>query len=130
MKQYKKISETSIRVLETLKMLARGSSSIQDIIKHFEKIDPNNRIYTNEVILKYINTLKVFGFSFVKNKDKYVLLNVPIHYEFPKDELKALCLLEEMARSFPEEDVNIQIGIFLQDLEKNLAVRLEFWRKV
>lgn len=68
MKKVKKIGDTSVRVLETLKFLSQDKLAIQEILKQFEKVDPNNKIYTSEAILKYINTLKVFGFRFIKKK--------------------------------------------------------------
>ena len=114
----KKTSDTSIRVLETLKILSRNSASVQDIISYFEIFDPNNRIYTNEVILKYINTLKVFGFRFVKEKDKYVLLNAPNQLSFDEQDLKAIFLLEKCANIFPEERIRTEVDNFLKDLEK------------
>lgn len=114
----KKNSDTSIRVLETLKVLVSKNSSVQDIINHFEKTDPNNRIYTNEVILKYINTLKVFGFRFVKEKDKYVLLNFPNQFEFSEEELKMIYLIEKSAEILPEKKIKSEIDNFLQTLEK------------
>lgn len=121
MKTSKKTGDACIRVLETLKFLHKTSASVQDIINHFEKIDPNNRIYTNEVILKYINTLKVFGFRFFKQKDKYVLLNSPNRFDFDKDDLKALYLLENSAKLLPEERLEDEIDNFLQQLEKSFS---------
>lgn len=121
MKTSKKTGDACIRVLETLKFLHKCNASVQDIINHFEKIDPHNRIYTNEVILKYINTLKVFGFRFIKEKDKYVLLNSPNRFDFDKEELKALYLLENSAKLLPEEKLEDEIEKFLQELEKNFS---------
>lgn len=118
MNKYKKTCDTSIRVLETLKLLSNNIASIQDIIRHFEKIDPNNRIYTNEVILKYINTLKVFGFRFTKEKDKYVLLNTINQFNFDEKDLKALCLMEKFAQSLPEEKIKLELNHYIQELEK------------
>lgn len=118
MKTFKKIGDASVRVLETLKFLYKNSASIQDIICYFEKLDPNNRIYTNEVILKYINTLKVFGLRFVKEKDKYTLLNTPNQLNFNENELKAIYLIEKFSELLPEERVKAEIGAFLQELEK------------
>lgn len=118
MKKSKKYNDTSVRVLETLKVLSEKNMSIQDIIKHFEKIDPNNRTYTNEVILKYINTLKVFGFKFIKERDKYVLLNSPCCFNFNKDDLKAIAIIEQAANIFPEAKLKMEANIFLQNLEK------------
>lgn len=116
-----KISDTSIRVLETLKILAQNPSSIQNIINYFEKTDPNNRIYTNEVILKYINTLKVFGFRFVKEKDKYVILNYPSQFEFSETELNSMYLIEKSVEFLPEEKIKSDIAKFLQSLEKRFS---------
>lgn len=118
MKTSKKTCDTSVRVLETLKLLSRGGSSIQDIISHFEKIDPNNRIYTNEVILKYINTLKVFGLRFTKEKDKYVLLNHLNQFNFDENDLKVIYKLESFSKKIPEQKIKEEIDKFLQELEK------------
>lgn len=117
MKQTKKVSDTSIRVLETLKFLSQNAASIQDIIRYFEKKDPNSRVYTNEVILKYINTLKVFGFKFKKEKDKYVMLNTPNQLGFDEKHLKTLLLIKNCSEFLPEKSVKIEMHKFLQDLE-------------
>lgn len=117
----KKNSDTSIRVLETLKFLVKNNASVQDIIKHFEKIDPKNRIYTSEVIIKYINTLKVFGYKFAKNKDKYVLLNFPNQIDFNEDELKTICLIENLTEAIPEEKIKEDVNKFLKSLEKRYS---------
>ncbi len=118
MKMSKKIGDTSIRVLETLKFLYKNNASVQDIIYYFEKHDPNKKIYTSEVILKYINTLKVFGFKFAKDKDKYILLNYLIQFDFNENDLKAIYILEKFAQLFPEEKIRAEINKFLQELEK------------
>lgn len=121
MKTSKKTSDTSIRVLETLKVLSKNSASIQDIINYFEKLDPNNRVYTHEVILKYINTLKVFGFRFIKEKDKYTLLNTLDKFDFDENDLKAVCLIEKFSEMLPEERIKAEINKFLQELEKRFS---------
>lgn len=117
----KKYSDTSTRVLETLKVLFKGKASVQDILNHFEKIDSNNRIYTNEVILKYINTLKVFGFKFTKTKDKYVLLNSPCQFNFSVEDLEAINLIEKSSEFIPEEKMKEEIQKFLQEIEKGFS---------
>ena len=121
MNQSKKCGDTSVRVLETLKFLCKNNASIQDIIHHFEKIDPNNRTYTNEVILKYINTLKVSGYRFIKQKDKYVLLNSPNQFNFDEKDLKTIFLVEKLSNLFPEEKIKSEINQFLQTLERRFC---------
>jgi len=126
MNKSKKTSAASIRVLETLKILSQKSAGVQDIIRHFEQIDPQNRIYTNEVILKYINTLKVFGFIIIKEKDKYILLNPPIKLNLDEADLKSIYFLSKAAEQFPEEKVRNEINIFLQGLEKRFSENTRF----
>lgn len=121
MQTIKKTCDTSIRVLETLKILYKQRASIQDIINYFEKFDPNNKIYTNEVILKYINTLKVFGFRFIKEKDKYVLLNVPNQLDFNEKDLRAIYLIEKFSGLLHEDRVKAEVNQFLQELEKRFS---------
>lgn len=116
-----KNSGTSIRVLETLKKLTQNNASIQDIIRHLEKNDPNNRIYASEVICKYLNTLKVFGFRITKQKDKYVLLNFPYQFDFSENDLQAIHLIEKLNEILPEEKLKDEINKFLQDIEKRYS---------
>lgn len=118
MKKPKKTSDTSIRVLETLKIFSKNKASIHEILCHFEKIDPHNKIYTSEVILKYINTLKVLGYRFVKEKDKYVLLDSPMRFNFDAKDLNAIYTLGKFSQMFHEDKIQSEIGKFLQDLEK------------
>lgn len=125
MNKFRKIGDASIRVLQTLKLLHNQNVSIQDIIRHFEKTDANNKVYTNEVILKYINTLKVFGFKIVKEKDKYVLLNVLDGFHFDENDLKAVSLIEKCASLFPEDAVKIETNKFLQEVEKRFDERTQ-----
>ena len=113
-----KISDTSIRVLETLKFLVKTKASVQDIINHFEKIDPNNRVYTSEVILKYINTLKIFGYKFIKEKDKYVLLNLPDKIDLNKENLETIYTMSKLAEAFHEEKTKGDVKTFIQNIER------------
>jgi predicted DNA-binding transcriptional regulator YafY len=121
MKESKKISDTSVRVLNTLKIFSKNAASIQDIINYFENSNSEKKLYTNEVILKYINTLKVFGFKFIKNKDKYVLLNSPYKFDLDENDLKAISLIENFSKLLPEENFRKYINKFLQNLEKRFS---------
>lgn len=125
MKISKKVGDASIRVLETLKLLSQNSLSIKEIINYFEKTDPNNKIYTNEVILKYINTLKVCGFVFVREKDKYNLLNPPVRFDLPEEDIKAISIIQSLAENFPEEKVKKEVKMFLKDLQRRLNDRTQ-----
>lgn len=117
----KKKSDASIRVLETLKLLSIKNVSIQEIITHLEQTNHEKKVYTNEAILKYINTLKVFGFKFGKENGKYSLLNALVKFNFNESDLLGLKLLDESANIFPEETVKTKIVDFLQDLELHFS---------
>ncbi len=117
----KKVSATPKRVVETLKILYNAPAGMHDIINYFEKADSKNRIYTNEVVLKYINTFKVFGLKFIKDKDKYVMLNTPKPYNFSQNSLEAVYLIKLLINSFPEEKIKIEVGDFLQRLEQHFS---------
>jgi predicted DNA-binding transcriptional regulator YafY len=114
-----KKSDTSIRVLETLKILMKKESSVQDIINYFEVSDPHNKTYTSEAILKYINTLKVYKLNIVKNKDKYVLLNLPNQVNLTENELEILNRISEYSETFSEQKVKDDIRKFLNNLAKH-----------
>ncbi|MDD3436693.1 MAG: WYL domain-containing protein [Candidatus Gastranaerophilales bacterium] len=121
MKKPKKVTATSVRVLETLKILYEKSSSVQDIIHYFENSDYENKVYTSEAILKYINTLKVFGMRFAKEKDKYKLLTSPCQFHFDEKDLNAIRLIEKFSNLLPEKGTQCEINGFLQDLEKRFS---------
>lgn len=114
----KKVSEASIRVLETLKLLHINKVGIQDIIENFGNLGVENRVYTNEVILKYINTLKVFGLKIIKEKDKYLLLESPHKFDLNKNELKAFYKLLSLADVIPEKKIKEDIKEFANNAEK------------
>lgn len=113
-----KISETSTRVLETLRLLNAQNASIQDILQYFEKTNPKNKLFSNEVILKYINTLKVFGFKITKIKDKYTLLNSLCQINLTQEELEALCVLEKYAAIFPENKITAEALKLIHEMER------------
>lgn len=113
----KEMNNTCVRVLETLKYLSEGQVSISDIIKHFESNDPNKRVYSHVAILKYLNTLKVFGFKIDKVKDKYILKNFPFTINFSEDDLKGIIILKESLNSFPERKTKEELSKFFNDIE-------------
>lgn len=117
----KKKSDASIRVLETLKLLSAKSASVSEIINHLEQTNHEKKVYTNEAILKYINTLKVFGFKFAKEKGKHVLLNAHPKFNFTEDELIGLRLLEKSANQFPEQEVKTRVIDLLNDMQNRFS---------
>src|SRR5574344_1041880 len=118
MKKTKKQCDASIRVLQTLKLLTEKDMSTQEIKRYCEEHDDSNNINSNEVIQKYINTLKVANFRFEKIHDKNSLINPLPRFSFSNNDLKGLMLIEKFLKIFPEEILKNEITQFIQNLEK------------
>lgn len=121
MSRKSKYNDTSVRVVETLKILSKKPSSVQDIVKIFAKNISSEKFFTNEVVLKYINTLKVAGFKINKEKDKYVLHNNLVQFDFSEQELAALKILESFVQNIPEESKKTELHKFIHDIEDRFS---------
>ena len=89
-KLFNKKCDASMRVFLTLMFLIKKPSSIYEIIEFLKEKDPYNKIYTPEVILKYINTLRYFGVRISKENEKYIVLNYPPYIDLDEKEIKGL----------------------------------------
>src|SRR5574344_12516 len=108
--------KTSIRVLQTLILLTKQPASIQEILNFFKETE--QEIYTNEVILKYLNTLKVFGFRFIKEKNKYILTNQIPQINLNKNEIEGFNILLNLAQKYPNTEIYKNLSKLQQNLEK------------
>lgn len=107
--------DTSLRVLQTLLFLTEQPASIQDILNYFK--EKQQVLYTSKVILKYLNTLKVFGFRLLRNKNKYILLNAIPAISFSDDELEGLKLLANLSENIPESKIKKDLATLYEKLE-------------
>ena len=78
--------------------LNKKDANIDELIELFS-LDPNvARSFTKEVMLKYINTLKLANVEITKynaaNNNKYAIVRSPLEYDFSPDILKALAAFE------------------------------------
>lgn len=103
---------TSTRVFKMLIFLSKHNATIQDIINYFE------HNYTNEAILKYINTLKYCGINIEKNRDLYSVKNLPPYFSLNDDEIEGLRIINKM--SSPEDLTIEKIQEFTFNLEKHM----------
>lgn len=113
-----KYCETSVRVIETLLLLLNNKLSTNDILNYFRNIYPESKINNKEVILKYLNTLKVAGYEIQKDKEKYFINTSPKQIKFSQRELEAKIFLENIIAQFPNTKNKIKIQKLLQNIEK------------
>jgi hypothetical protein len=107
------------RVFKTFLYMAKNKVSVQEIVNYFANSDIDGKNYTNEAILKYINTLKLFGIQIVRDKDKYQVLAFPPYISLSENEIEGLRLISQM--TFPDSGTKEIIDNFVLNLEKRLA---------
>ena len=104
-----KRNDTSLRVLEILKMLIKEPMSDENLIKSIENIDNIENIYTKETLTKYFNTLEMVGLKINKNREdgKYYLKNFPVEIFLEENELKLLCLLDGYVKCLYQRSIEL-----------------------
>ncbi len=117
-KQSLKMNDTSLRVLEVLKMLIKEPVSGEDLIRNIEKTTNIENIYTKETLLKYFNTLEMVGLEVQKNKKdgKYSLKNLPVEISLNEKDLKILCLLEGYVKCLYHRKMELLFSDFKRNL--------------
>lgn len=83
-----KTFDTGIRLLEILKIFLEKEVSKKDIIEMLKTGISVDGVYTNEVFIKYFNTLEMLGFKLARNKGVYSLRNSVTQISLSKDEVK------------------------------------------
>lgn len=93
-----KISSTAYRVLLILLLLNKGKHTLDELSNMLSNDENISRSFSKEVILKYINTLKVSGFEINKTMDMgmtyYELKKAPFLIHFDEEEIKTLAILQ------------------------------------
>ena len=98
-------SASAYRMFEVLKFLMQKPASVQEIKKHLEKLD-NEKIYSKNVIYKYLTTLKFAGMNVKRNKCKYEITKFPFKFDFSENDLKSLGLLNKSIDYVPENEIS------------------------
>lgn len=119
----KKIVDASLRVLETLKLLSQTEASIDEIIKHLSL--NCKAIYTPEVILKYLNTLRVAGFKVEKMGSKYFLINHPCRINLSDEDVNSIKILEAFASILPDKTTKAEIASLISLLNQHFSAKTD-----
>ncbi|OGI03523.1 MAG: hypothetical protein A2Y25_11050 [Candidatus Melainabacteria bacterium GWF2_37_15] len=117
-----KISASAYRVLLLLQKLNENDCDIEDINKFFLEDPYISRLFSKDVILKYINTLRTAGYDISKpcvaSKHCYKLNNAPVEIEFSEAEIKTLALLKKYAQSLHQKRLLENYHSFLKKLKR------------
>ncbi len=124
MKKKGKISSTAYRVLLLMSLLNQDDFNIDELIEMFSQNPNISRSFTNEVILKYINTLKLAGFELAKynssNNFKYTITKSPFKLSLSKDDLKTIVLLENYVATIYQEKIKKKFQHVIKNVVKYL----------
>lgn len=82
--------DTSLRILEVLRILLNYDITKSDLIEKMNENSQFENVYTFEAFIKYFNTLSVLGFKIKKDKNIYKLRNTFYRLQLTKDELAAV----------------------------------------
>ena len=112
-----KLNDGCIKIFKLLMLLYEDKADYNNVIEIF-KDDLNEQSTNNiQVVLnKYINTLKVFGIKIKKEKNKYSLQSSLYSIGYNIDDLKAISILLNSVKDFPDSQITDEINEFVNSL--------------
>ncbi len=119
MKNQEKIPASGFRVLEILKVLTQKPMTANEMLQFVEEM--NDTSYRKELILKYLNTLKAFGFEIVKVKDKYYLENGMNKIDLNEEDLSMLLFMEKYTEKLKHEKLKNNLSSAIHTIEKSFS---------
>lgn len=114
-----KTSQTAYRTLEILKLLAQNPLSSQEMLEYIEKTTDQN--FRKEMVLKYINTIKLLGIDIKKDGNKYYLNRSLEYIDFSKKDLSILAFIQKYVNKIQHDDYKNNIVESLQKIEKSFS---------
>lgn len=114
-----KTSQAAYRTLEILKSLAEKPLSSQELLEHVEKATDKN--FRKEMVLKYINTIKLLGIDIKKEGNKYYLDKSLECIDFSKKDLSIFAFIQKYINKINHDDYKNNIIESLQIIEKNFS---------
>lgn len=105
MRKTEKNFDTSLRILEVLKVLLNENIKKIDLI---EKLKANSKagvVYTQEAFIKYFNTLEIMGFELEKYKNIYILQNALHQIDITQEEKNILTEMVDNYRTLRNKSV-------------------------
>lgn len=116
----RKMTDAGYRTIEVLKWLKKQPLSLNDIFTNFLKEYPDT-IDTKETILKYINTLRYFGFDIKKFQNCYHLSDNFLQVDYTPEELDTIYILNDYINILDDEILKQNFSVFLTKLENSFS---------
>jgi predicted DNA-binding transcriptional regulator YafY len=124
MKKISKISSTAHRVILLLLLLSKKDCNIDEISCILSNNPHISRALTKEIILKYINTLKLAGVNIVKqpssNNSRYKIEKYPFNFNLSPEEIKTMVIMEDYVNSIHQDKLKQAFSSFEEKFNKYL----------
>ncbi len=115
-----KINNAGYRLIELLKELIKSPLDIDELLEIVE--DTADNTYRKELINKYLNTLRLFNLSVIKQKDnKYYIQRGIDTIDFNEKDLSVIKLMKNSLQQIQSIELKENLAAALQILEKNFS---------
>lgn len=108
-----KLNNGCLKIFKFLKLLYEDQAEYKAVKEIFQEDLEQSENNIQVVLNKYLNSLKVFGIKVVKEKSKYRLDNSIFSIDFDLNDLKALSILQNSCKDFPDEEISENINRLL-----------------
>ncbi|NLF82803.1 MAG: WYL domain-containing protein [Candidatus Gastranaerophilales bacterium] len=120
-----KTSSTAYRVLLLLYKLNEKPRTVNELNDIFFCDPEVGRYFSNDVILKYINTLKEAGYEIIKqavgDKSQFVLKKAPVQMHLEQEDINTLALLMCYSKTFCQDRFTINNSTFIDKICRYLS---------
>lgn len=111
--------EASLRVFRTFLLLLEKDVTIKEISDYLKSVDEDGNIFTREVILKYLNTLRIAGINISRNGNRYSILKCPPNNYLTTQETEGMLFLDNY--DYPKMETKRIVSEFLLKVEKRFS---------
>lgn len=126
MRKSEKKFDTSLRILEILKVLLNENIKKIDLIEKLKSNSKVGTVYTQEAFIKYFNTLQIMGFELEKVKNIYILQNALHQVDITQEEKKLLTEMVEDYRSLSNKKVERNLHSAISKINKYINPSIPF----
>ena len=122
MKDNKKLNEGCLKIFQLLELLYEDKADYNRVIAIFKDELADQTTNNIQVILnKNMNALKVFGIKVVKINNKYKLQSSLYSMPFTLNDLKAISILANCIKDFPDEEIDKNILSFINNIQFRMS---------
>lgn len=116
-----KIANAGYRVLELLKELVNHPLSLPELLRCIEETTDEN--FRQELILKYINTLRLLDLNVIKVNKKYCLQDSVEKIHFDRNDLSLILFLKDYSKKIHHETLKDNLIEVLQLIERSFSYK-------